>query len=219
VDIHSGDATFLSFLMATHLATALVLLGSFSTDWVRIVRALWRTVKRRRIARDDADERLAWLLVVGTIPAGLLGLVLEHKLRDVFGSPTAVSIFLALNGVMLLGAERLRRRAPVVERTRSSAEADSPLARRLSFRGAAGSGSRRLWGCCRASRGRARRLAAACCRACPTRTRHALPSCWQRRSSAPPGCSSCPTSLARKAFGIYCLYAGLVATVVFVAGG
>ena len=139
-DIHSGDDTFLSFLVATHLATALVLLGFFWTDWVRIVRALWRTVKRRRIDRDDADERLAWLLVVGTIPAGLLGLVLEHKLRDVFGSPTAVSIFLALNGVMLLGAERLRRRAPVVERTRSSAEADSRLARRLSFRGATGIG-------------------------------------------------------------------------------
>jgi undecaprenyl-diphosphatase len=139
-DIHSGDDSFLTFLVATHLATALVLLGFFWRDWVRIVAALWRTVRRRRIDRDDPDERLAWLLIVGTIPAGLLGLALEHKLRDVFGSPTAVSIFLALNGVMLLGAERLRRRAPVPERTRSDAEADARLARRLSFRGATGIG-------------------------------------------------------------------------------
>ncbi len=139
-DIHSGDDAFLTFLVATHLATALVLLGFFWNDWVRIVAALWRSLRRRRIDRDDPDERLAWLLVVGTVPAGLLGLALEHKLRSVFGSPTAVAIFLALNGVMLLGAERLRRRAPAVEEVGSSAQADARLARRLTFREAAGIG-------------------------------------------------------------------------------
>jgi undecaprenyl-diphosphatase len=139
-NIQSGDDSFLTFLVATHLATALVLLGFFWKDWVRIVKALWRSVTNRRIDRDDPDERLAWLLVVGTVPAGILGLALEHKLRSVFGSPTAVSIFLALNGVMLLGAERLRRRAPTPERTRSAEEADARLARRLSFRGATGIG-------------------------------------------------------------------------------
>jgi undecaprenyl-diphosphatase len=139
-NIHSGDDSFLTFLVATHLATALVLLGFFWADWVRIVNALWRGVRRRGIDRDDPDERLAWLLVVATIPAGLIGLALEHKLREVFGSPTAVSIFLALNGVMLLGAERLRRRAPAVEHTRSVAEADARLANRLGFRGATGIG-------------------------------------------------------------------------------
>lgn len=139
-DIHSGDDDFLTFLVATHLATALVLLGFFWADWVRIVKAFGRTVTNRHIDRDDPDERLAWLLVVGTIPAGILGLGLEHKLRDVFASPAAVAIFLALNGVMLLGAERLRRRAPVVEQTRSSAAADARMAGRLSFRGATGIG-------------------------------------------------------------------------------
>jgi undecaprenyl-diphosphatase len=136
-DIHSGDDAFLTFLVATHLATALVLLGFFWRDWVRIVKALGRSIRHHGIDRSDPDERLAWLLIVGTIPAGILGLALEHKLRDVFGSPTAVSIFLALNGVMLLGAERLRRRAPVVETAEPAAEADARLARRLSFREAA----------------------------------------------------------------------------------
>src|SRR3954453_9434191 len=139
-DIQSGDDAFLTFLVATHLATALVLLGFFWSDWVRNVAPLGRTLKRRGIDRDDPDERLAWLLVVGTIPAGLIGLALEHKLRSVFGSPTAVSIFLTLNGVMLLGAERLRRRAPVVEAAQPAAEADARLARRLTFREAAGIG-------------------------------------------------------------------------------
>jgi undecaprenyl-diphosphatase len=139
-DIHSGDDAFLTFLVATHLATALVLLGFFWADWVRIVRALGRTLARRRLDRDDPDERLAWLLVAGTVPAGLIGLAFEHALRDVFGSARAVAIFLALNGLMLLGAERLRRRAPVPEPAASPAVADARLARRLTFREAAGIG-------------------------------------------------------------------------------
>ena len=139
-DIHSGDDAFLTFLVATHLATALVLLGFFWSDWVRIVRALVRSIARRGIDRDDADERLAWLLIVGTVPAGLIGLAFEHALRDVFGSARAVAVFLALNGVMLLGAERLRRRAPVVERAEPAAAADARLARRLTLREAAGVG-------------------------------------------------------------------------------
>src|SRR5690348_4081215 len=114
-DIHQNDDSFLTFLVATHLATALVLLGFFWRDWVRIVRGLGRSLRDREIAPDDSDARLGWLLVVATIPAGLLGLLLEHPLRSVFASPTSAAIFLALNGLMLLGAERLRRRRPEVD--------------------------------------------------------------------------------------------------------
>ena len=73
-DIHQNDDYFLTFLVATHLATALVLLGFFWRDWVRIVRGLGRSLRDARSRADDADARLGWLLVVGTIPAGLLGL-------------------------------------------------------------------------------------------------------------------------------------------------
>ena len=111
-DIHQNDDAFLTFLVATHLATALVLLGFFWRDWRRIVSGLGRSLLDREIAPGDGDARLGWLLVVGTIPAGLLGVLLEHPLRRVFASPQSAAVFLFLNGVMLFGAEALRRRAP-----------------------------------------------------------------------------------------------------------
>jgi undecaprenyl-diphosphatase len=138
-DIHQNDDYFLTFLVATHLATALVLLGFFWRDWVRIVRGLGRSLRDREIGRDDTDARLGWLLVVATIPAGLLGLLLEHPLRKVFASPQSAAVFLALNGVMLYGAERLRRHAPVVER--AGPQGDARIAARLSFREAVAVGT------------------------------------------------------------------------------
>lgn len=111
-NIHQNAPYFLTFLVALHLATALVLLGFFWEDWVRIVKGLGRSLRDREIT--DSDARLGWLLVVATIPAGILGLTLQNYLRKLFASPEYASIFLALNGVMLYGAELLRRRAPVV---------------------------------------------------------------------------------------------------------
>src|SRR4051794_20685922 len=102
-DIHQKDPYFLSFLVATHLATAIVLLLFFWRDWVRIIRGIGRSLRDRGIDETDADAKLGWLLVVGTIPAGIIGLTLEHKLRAIFASPTSASIFLALNGVLLFG--------------------------------------------------------------------------------------------------------------------
>jgi undecaprenyl-diphosphatase len=137
-DIHQDDDYFLTFLVATHLATALVLLGFFWSDWVRIARGLGRSLRDRAIAPGDTDARLGWLLVLGTIPAGIIGLALEHPLRKVFASPATAAVFLMLNGLMLFGAERLRRRAPVVER---AAGGDERIARRVSWSGALGVGS------------------------------------------------------------------------------
>jgi undecaprenyl-diphosphatase len=137
-DIHQNDDYFLTFLVATHLATALVLLGFFWRDWVRIVRGLGRSLRDREIAEGDADARLGWLLVIATIPAGLLGLTLEHPLRSVFASPTSAAAFLFCNGLMLFGAERLRRHAPV----RQSADySDERIARDVGFREAIGVGA------------------------------------------------------------------------------
>jgi undecaprenyl-diphosphatase len=128
-DIHQNDPYFLTFLVATHLATAIVLLFFFWKDWVRIVKGLGRSLRDRQIAPDDTDAKLGWLLVVGTIPAGLLGILLQDKLRSIFASPQSAAIFLCLNGVLLYGAELLRRRAPVVEE-----EDDTRIARTVSWR-------------------------------------------------------------------------------------
>src|SRR3954453_8276819 len=137
-DIHQGDDFFLTFLVATHLATALVLLGFFWRDWVRIVRGLGRSVAARRVSVDDPDAWLGCLIVIATIPAGLIGLALEHPLRKVFASPEAAAVFLFLNGVMLFAAERLRRHAPVREEATYSEER---IVRELSVRKAAGIGT------------------------------------------------------------------------------
>ena len=131
-NIHQNDQYFLTFLVATHLATAIVLLIFFWRDWVRIIRGLGRSLRDRGIEPGDADAKLGWLLIVGTIPAGILGLALEHALRKVFASPTSAAIFLTLNGVLLAGAEYLRRRAPVTDE-----EDDVRIARTVSWRDSA----------------------------------------------------------------------------------
>jgi undecaprenyl-diphosphatase len=110
-NIHQNDDYFLSFLVATHCATALVLFFFFLEDWKRIWFGFVRSVRGQATPRD-LDARLAWLIIVGTIPAGILGLALEHKLRTLFASPTAAAIFLTVNGVLLLAVERFRRRPP-----------------------------------------------------------------------------------------------------------
>jgi undecaprenyl-diphosphatase len=111
-NIHQNAPYFLTFLVALHLATALVLLAFFWQDWVRIIKGLGRSLRDREVS--DPDAKLGWLIVVGSIPVGILGLLLQDYLRKLFASAEYASIFLALNGLMLYGAEQLRRRAPVV---------------------------------------------------------------------------------------------------------
>jgi undecaprenyl-diphosphatase len=129
-NIHQNDKFFITFLVATHLATAIVLLLFFWRDWWRILKGLGRSLRDRGIAPDDPDAKLGWLLVVATIPAGILGLLLENKLRSVFASAQSAAIFLCLNGALLYGAELLRRRAPQV-----SEDDDTRIARQVSWRG------------------------------------------------------------------------------------
>ena len=138
-DIHQNDDYFLSFLVATHVATALVLLGFFREDWKRIVQGVGRSLRDREIGADDTDAKLGWLIVVATIPAGLLGLTLEHPLRHLFASPQSAAAFLFVNGLMLYGAERLRRRAPV--RSEAGLRSDGVIARTLDFGQALGVGA------------------------------------------------------------------------------
>jgi undecaprenyl-diphosphatase len=102
-----SQSFYLAFVVGLHVATALALVAFFWRDWIRIITAGIRTLTKRRI--ETPDERLFWLLVAVTIPPGLLGLLLESKLRTIFAKPTAAAAFLFLNGLILLGGERLRR--------------------------------------------------------------------------------------------------------------
>ena len=100
---------FLLFLVATHFATALVLFLFFWKDWKKIIIEMLKSLKERKI--KSADAKLGWLLVVGTIPAGLVGLLFQDKIKMLFASPIYVAFFLVLNGAMLFLAELLRKKA------------------------------------------------------------------------------------------------------------
>ncbi|GAA1276318.1 undecaprenyl-diphosphate phosphatase [Pseudonocardia aurantiaca] len=117
LDVSAPDSPYLAFIVGLHVATAVALVIYFRRDWVRIVRGLVTSVARREVT--EPDQRLAWLLVLATIPVGLVGLLLDHVFRVYLAKPVPTALFLALNGVMLIVAEQLRRRAgdqePVTE--------------------------------------------------------------------------------------------------------
>ncbi len=126
----ANESFYLAFVVALHVATALALLGYFRDDWARIVRGFFRTLRTRRC--ETADERMAWLLIIATIPAGLTGLALEHSLRTLFAKPLAAAIFLTVNGVILLAGERVRRRGRrIASATRTPARNAPEIGRRL----------------------------------------------------------------------------------------
>jgi undecaprenyl-diphosphatase len=104
-----GDSPYLAFIVGLHVATGLALLCFFWRDWVRLVGAFFRSIGRRKVS--TVDERMAWLLVIATIPAGIAGIALEHALRTLFAKPVAAAAFLTANGVLLFAGERLRRRS------------------------------------------------------------------------------------------------------------
>jgi undecaprenyl-diphosphatase len=114
VDAQSQPESFwLAFVVMLHVGSALGLLAYYRRDWVQIVRAFFRTLGKRRI--DDSTERLAWLIITASIPAGIIGLALEHQLRTLTAKPEIAAIFLIVNGGVLFAAERFRRRAEVRE--------------------------------------------------------------------------------------------------------
>jgi undecaprenyl-diphosphatase len=106
-----AESPWLAFVVLLHVGSALGLLFYFRREWVVIIRAFFRSLANRRI--ETSSERLAWMIVVATIPAGLVGLVFEHVLRTLTAKPLAAAIGLMVNGLLLLAAERYRRRAEV----------------------------------------------------------------------------------------------------------
>lgn len=107
VDLQSD--TFLPFLVLLHLGTAAALLILYRGEWARLITGFVRAAARGRL--ETADERTAMLVVIATVPAGVIALVLEHPIRLLFRSPRVAAALLVVNGGVLLVAELLRRRA------------------------------------------------------------------------------------------------------------
>ncbi len=112
-DQSATESPYLAFIVALHVATALALLCFFWRDWVKLIAGLFSSIGKRRA--ETVHEKMAWLIVVATIPAGVLGLTLERTFRTIFAKPEAAAAFLALNGVVLALGERLRRRPATSE--------------------------------------------------------------------------------------------------------
>ncbi len=121
LNVARSESPYLAFVVGLHVATAIALLIYFWRDWVRIVRGFFSSIGHvirpaagtSRWQLQSADERLAWLIILATIPVGLVGLVFEHEFRVLFGKPIRAAIFLIINGLILLAGERFRRQASV----------------------------------------------------------------------------------------------------------
>ena len=120
LNVSAPESPYLAFIVGLHVATALALLAFYWRDWLRILGGFYTSVRYRRIS--TVDERLAWMLLLATIPVGITGLLLEHTFRTVLGKPIPAACFLIVNGFILYGAERLRRRAKAYSDTELTKE-------------------------------------------------------------------------------------------------
>lgn len=113
LNVSTPESPYLAFIVGLHVATAIALVVYFWRDWLRVIGGLISSIAHREVR--TSDQRLAWLLVLATIPVGLVGLFAEHWLRTTLAKPVPAAIFLMANGVLLIGAEQLRRRDPALE--------------------------------------------------------------------------------------------------------
>jgi undecaprenyl-diphosphatase len=131
------ESPWLAFVVMLHVGSAIGLLIYFWRDWIKIIRAFFATLGKRRI--ETPTERLAWLIITASIPTGILGLALEHPIRVALAKPISAAFFLMLNGVILICAERLRRRSAFQVAARRDGRESGPGRRldRLELREAA----------------------------------------------------------------------------------
>ena len=108
LNVTAPDSPYLAFIVGMHVATAIAMIIYFWRDWVRIVGGFFSSIRDRRV--ETVDQRLAWMIILATIPVGLVGALLQHTVQKTFAKPVVVAVFLAINGLILLGGERLRRR-------------------------------------------------------------------------------------------------------------
>lgn len=109
LNVAAPESPYLAFIVGLHVATAIALLLYFWRDWVRIIGGFCTSVRDRRVRTED--QKLAWMIVLATIPVGLAGLLFEHAFRVIFGKPIIAGIFLAVNGLILIAGERYRSQA------------------------------------------------------------------------------------------------------------
>jgi undecaprenyl-diphosphatase len=118
LNVSKAESPYLAFIVGLHVATAIALLIYFWRDWVRIIGGFFTSIRHGRV--QTTDQKMAWMVILATIPVGLVGLAFEHEFRVLFGKPIRAAIFLVINGLILYAGEKFR--------TRKSLRADADLA-------------------------------------------------------------------------------------------
>src|ERR1700677_1182784 len=137
LSVSAPKSPYLAFIVGLHVATAIAMIIYFWRDWVRIIVAFFASLGHfarpepgtRRWAPQGTDQTLAWMLILATIPVGIAGALLQHLFTDDFSKPRLVAGFLFVNGLILLGGERLRRRGAETEAQQVAADSESAAER------------------------------------------------------------------------------------------
>jgi undecaprenyl-diphosphatase len=122
LNVSAAESPYLAFVVGLHVATAIALVVYFWRDWVRIVGGFLTSIRDRRVSTED--QKLAWMIILATIPVGIVGLLFEHAFRVIFGKPIIAGVFLAANGLILLGGEAFRSRASLAADAAIAAQRD-----------------------------------------------------------------------------------------------
>jgi undecaprenyl-diphosphatase len=125
LNVSAAESPYLAFVVGLHVATAIALLTYFWRDWVRISGGFCTSIRDRRVHTED--QRLAWMIILATIPVGIVGLLFEHTFRVIFGKPVIAGLFLAVNGLILLIGEAFRSRASQAADAEIAAQRDPGL--------------------------------------------------------------------------------------------
>jgi undecaprenyl-diphosphatase len=120
LNVASSESPYLAFIVGLHVATAIALLVYFWRDWIRIIGGFFTSIRDRGVRTED--QRLAWMVILATIPVGVVGLLFEHTFRVIFAKPIIAGIFLAVNGLILIAGERYRSRASLAADAAIAAE-------------------------------------------------------------------------------------------------
>jgi undecaprenyl-diphosphatase len=135
LNVATSESPYLAFIVGLHVATAIALLIYFWRDWIRIIGGFFASLGQfaspapgtRRWQLTSTDQRLAWMIILATIPVGLVGLGFEHDFRVIFGRPVYAAVFLIVNGVILVAAERFRRPASLEADEQGAAEREMEM--------------------------------------------------------------------------------------------
>jgi len=105
-----GKSCFLPVVTALHIGTSIALVIYFWRDWVQVILTIFNSIKKAEI-RKGTEEWVGWLIIIGCIPGGIIGVVLQEYADKLFSSAIIAAAFLVVNGSILFAGEAMRKRA------------------------------------------------------------------------------------------------------------